>query len=181
MVPTIRPSPNTSILAPTRCGVDPCVATIVTSAAGSPRSSASATAAKTSWFMPSELYESKAVEPAPRDGFGPGPERLVEHTRASGGGELAGVRVDVREAHLVGDLEPDARVSGQRTHHELRPDGQRRLRAAQADRLVVVESDPHDGQQLRREPHEPRVAQIVGRTCLARGGQRETCGASAGA
>jgi hypothetical protein len=51
MVPTIRPSPKTSIFAPTRCGVDPVVATIVTSAAGSPRSSASATAAKTSRFM----------------------------------------------------------------------------------------------------------------------------------
>src|SRR5215467_13029788 len=50
MVPTIRPSPKTSILAPTRWGVEPRADTIVTSAAGSPRSSASATAAKTSWF-----------------------------------------------------------------------------------------------------------------------------------
>ena len=46
-----RPSANTSILAPMRCGVEPVVATIVTSAAGSPRSSASATAANTSWFI----------------------------------------------------------------------------------------------------------------------------------
>ena len=34
MVPTIRPSANTSILAPTRCGVEPMVETIVTRAAG---------------------------------------------------------------------------------------------------------------------------------------------------
>src|ERR1051325_9801654 len=47
----MRPSPNTSIFAPTRCGVDPVVDTIVTSAADSPRSSASATAANTSWFI----------------------------------------------------------------------------------------------------------------------------------
>jgi hypothetical protein len=32
----MRPSPKTSIFAPTRCGVEPVVATIVTSAAGSP-------------------------------------------------------------------------------------------------------------------------------------------------
>src|SRR4051812_5078275 len=50
MVPTMRPSAKTSILAPTRCGVDPVVETMVTSAAGSPRSSASVTAEKTSWF-----------------------------------------------------------------------------------------------------------------------------------
>src|SRR6185312_15502434 len=47
----MRPSAKTSILAPTRWGVDPVVDTIVTSAAGSPRSSASATAAKTSRFI----------------------------------------------------------------------------------------------------------------------------------
>jgi hypothetical protein len=55
MVPTVRPSRNTSILAPTRCGVEPVVDTIVTRAAGSPRSRASATAAKTSRFMLSGL------------------------------------------------------------------------------------------------------------------------------
>src|SRR5580765_6992253 len=48
----MRPSANTSILAPTRWGVEPVVATIVTSAAASPRSSAAVTAAKTSWFIP---------------------------------------------------------------------------------------------------------------------------------
>ena len=37
MVPTVRPSANTSIFAPARCGVDPLARTTVTSAAGSPR------------------------------------------------------------------------------------------------------------------------------------------------
>src|SRR5262245_18491478 len=62
MVPTRRPSPNTSILAPTRCGVEPVVETMVTSAAGSPRSSASATAAKTSWFICSDYTGLEGVE-----------------------------------------------------------------------------------------------------------------------
>src|SRR5688572_3292065 len=51
MVPTVRPSGNTSILAPTRCGVDPFAETIVTSAASSPRSSACVRASNTSWDM----------------------------------------------------------------------------------------------------------------------------------
>src|SRR5689334_2355367 len=51
MVPTVRPSLYTSIFAPTRCGVDPVVDTIVTSAAGSPFAIASDTAAKTSLFI----------------------------------------------------------------------------------------------------------------------------------
>src|SRR5512132_2787493 len=51
MVPTIRPSAKTSIFAPARCGVDPLERTIVTSAAGSPRSSAAAAAGRTSSFM----------------------------------------------------------------------------------------------------------------------------------
>ena len=51
MVPTVRPSGNTSIFAPTRCGVEPLADTIVTSAASSPRSSAFVSASKTSWDM----------------------------------------------------------------------------------------------------------------------------------
>src|SRR5437899_1528726 len=50
MVPTVRPSANTSIFAPVRCGVEPLERTIVTSAAGSPRSSAAAAAGRTSSF-----------------------------------------------------------------------------------------------------------------------------------
>ena len=54
-----------------------------------------------------------------------------------------------------------------------RPDRQRRLRAAEAERLVVVEADPDDRQQLRREADEPGVAQVVGRAGLAGGVERE--------
>ena len=52
MVPIVRPSGNTSILAPARCGVDPFDRTTVTSATGSPRRSASAAAARTSSLRP---------------------------------------------------------------------------------------------------------------------------------
>src|SRR5260221_14643980 len=51
MVPTIRPSANTSIFAPTRCGVEPVARTMVTSALGSPRSSAAAAAGRTASFI----------------------------------------------------------------------------------------------------------------------------------
>src|SRR5438874_11768406 len=48
MVPEILPSGYTSILAPTRCGVEPCAATMVTSATSSPRSSALTSSVRTS-------------------------------------------------------------------------------------------------------------------------------------
>jgi hypothetical protein len=47
----IRPSGYTSILAPTRCGVDPWAATMVTSATSSPRSSALTSSVRTSWLI----------------------------------------------------------------------------------------------------------------------------------
>ena len=65
--------------------------------------------------------------------------------------------------------------------HEGRPDRQRRLRAAQPEHLVVVEPDPDDGQQLRREADEPGVAQVVGGAGLAGGVEREAGGARRGA
>src|SRR5688572_31148052 len=46
----VRPSAKTSIFAPTRCGVEPLARTIVTSALGSPRSSAAAAAGRTASF-----------------------------------------------------------------------------------------------------------------------------------
>src|SRR5947209_16258931 len=95
MVPTIRPSEYTSILAPTRCGVDPVVETIVTSAAGSPRSSASATAAKTSWFT-WELYGPLVlVHVAGDHRLGSRNEGLANHLRTVRARELAGVRIDL--------------------------------------------------------------------------------------
>src|SRR5207253_8453825 len=53
----------------TRCGVEPCVATMVTSAAASPRSSASATAANTSRFT-LQLYEGGKGRKGRRGGKG---------------------------------------------------------------------------------------------------------------
>src|SRR5436190_24032272 len=47
----MRPSAKTSILAPTRCGVEPLARTMVTSALGSPRSRAAAAAGRTSSFI----------------------------------------------------------------------------------------------------------------------------------
>src|SRR5262245_1661705 len=189
----MRPSPKTSILAPTRCGVDPVVETIVTSAASSPRSSASATAENTSWFIGYRDYRADAAvhaagfsvlssclrsvlgssvlgsrcsvhrfavqgspecaagpgnseRPNPEPGgqslfhrsamqvtladrLGPDAERLAERPGARRGRELAAQRVDIREADPVRHLELDARPPRQRPAHELRPDGQRRLRA----------------------------------------------------
>src|SRR5438067_7672444 len=137
MVPTIRPSEYTSILAPTRCGVDPVVDTIVTSAAGSPRSSAAATAAKTSRFicldyscrsakasrsLRSALHpkgargfsRASAVELAELVRLGARQERLADHLRAARCGELAGLGVDVHEADARGHIERDARAAGER-------------------------------------------------------------------
>ena len=48
MVPTMRPSAYTTILAPAFCGVEPSVETTVTSAAGSPPCSAASAASNTS-------------------------------------------------------------------------------------------------------------------------------------
>ena len=64
-------------------------------------------------------------------------------------------------------------LPGQRPSHETGPDWQRRLRSAEAERLVVVEPDPDDRQQLRREADEPGVAQVVGGSRLASGIERE--------
>ena len=55
------------------------------------------------------------------------------------------------------------RAAGQRALHERRPDRQRRLRAAEAERLVVVEADPHHGQQSGVKPtnHASRRSLVV--------------------
>src|SRR5262245_18741344 len=151
MVPTMRPSPKTSIFAPTRCGVEPVVDTMVTSAASSPRSSASATAANTSWFILERLYggrspeafalQRSAVQIAGGGRLGPDEEGFVERLRAERRGELAGQRIDADERDPLRHLERNAGTAGQRRLHVLRPDGQRRLRAAEADGLIVVEPD----------------------------------------
>src|SRR2546423_12983871 len=74
----------------------------------------------------------------------PHEERLAESTRAAWTGELAGVRIDLDEADAVRWRERNVRASGERPNHELGPAGQRRLGSAEADRLIVVEAEPHD-------------------------------------
>src|SRR6185295_20250353 len=113
MVPTMRPSPKTSIFAPTRCGVEPCVATIVTSAAGSPRSSASATAANTSRFT-RRLYAALFVPGAEQGRLRPVDERLGDDPEAVGRGQLARIAVDIGEDDPLGHSESHARVPGER-------------------------------------------------------------------
>src|SRR6185436_7333318 len=123
----MRPSANTSIFAPTRCGVDPVVETMVTRAAGSPRSSAAATAAKTSRFIFRKYSaapcwmaglqncrkgRSKDLDPFPFPfcnpamltmqladlaRLGPGDEALRDDLGTGRRRELAGLRVDVDE------------------------------------------------------------------------------------
>src|SRR3954468_11937213 len=133
----MRPSLKTSIFAPTRCGVEPVVDTIVTSAAASPRSSAAATAAKTSWFI-GENYRtggsgaSVPMHIARDERLGTGQERFADHARARRAGQLAGVRVDLDPVDALGRVERNARVPGERAFHEHRPDRQRRARAGEA-------------------------------------------------
>ena len=88
-------------------------------------------------------------------------KRLGDHTEAAGNRPRAGVSVDVDETDAVGHVERVIGAAGERPLHERQPDGEGRLRAAQAERLVVVEPDPDHGQQLRRESHEPCVSKIV--------------------
>src|SRR5205814_7467033 len=122
MVPTVRPSANTSILAPTRWGVEPCADTIVTSAASSPRSSASVSAVKTSCDMKLNYSRLKGLLlsitsiGAARSlrGLGPGQERLVDHARATGHGQQSRAAVDVGEADVRRHVERFVAVARKR-------------------------------------------------------------------
>src|SRR5687768_861176 len=76
-----------------------------------------------------------AVQFAVFERFGAGEEGLVVGARAAGERELAGVAIDLGKRHAFRGFEVLARAPGQRRLHELGPDRQRRLRAAQADRL----------------------------------------------
>src|SRR6186713_674072 len=99
----MRPSAKTSIFAPTRCGVEPVVETMVTSAAGSPRSSASETAANTSRFT-LVIIES-AMEIAHLSRLCSTQEGFLEAFRAARRHQLAGVRIDVREGDAFWHVE----------------------------------------------------------------------------
>ena len=124
--------------------------------------------------------DSEAVEQTHLGRLGAREEGLAEDARAARRGELAGVAVDVDEGDALRRVERrcSARPASARDMNG-GPDRQRRLRAAQAERLVVVEPDPDHRQQLRREADEPGVAQVVGRAGLAGGVEREAGGARA--
>src|SRR6187200_119715 len=116
----MRPSAKTSIFAPTRCGVEPVVEMMVTSAAGSPRSSASATAANTSRFTLCRLYVGRVLLDAPASamqiallgGFGSSQERFPEAFRAVRRDEFARLRIDVREGDALRHVERDTGPAG---------------------------------------------------------------------
>src|SRR5688572_27418555 len=166
----MRPSPKTSILAPTRCGVEPFDDTIVTSAASSPRESASPSAAKTSWFisrsiqypvarsqknscwlLASGYWLLETVQFTDTERFSTRQKCFIRHTWTRGCGDLAGIAIDLDERHTLRRIERGAAAPGQRVLHERRPDRQRRLRPAQAKRLIVVKTHPHHGQELGRK------------------------------
>src|SRR6478672_885954 len=92
----------------------------------------------------------------------PGQEHLADHDRAEGtrAPPVGGVDLRVRDAGRL--AEPATRVDVEGLPHEVRPDRQRTLRARESGRGAVVEADPHQGQEVRRVAHEPRVATVVG-------------------
>src|SRR5207249_6371036 len=110
----------------------------------------------------------------------PSDERFAERLRTRGTGELAAFRADLDEADVLGDIERDAGPAGERALHELRPDRQRRLRAAQADGLIVVEAHPHHREELASEDRGPRVANVDARARLAGRVERVAGGARTG-
>src|SRR5437762_11664401 len=96
-------------------------------------------------------------------------ERLTERFRAQRTGELSGFRIDLGECDPSRGLERNIRSACGCRLHELRPDGERGLGPAEADRLIVVEAHPHDREELRSEAGEPGVSQIVGGSRIAGG------------
>src|SRR4029079_18328540 len=112
------------------------------------------------WRRIAAVRARSAVEVAHVVRFGAREERLADHFRAVRPGQFAGFAIDVHEGDAGRRLEWNAGVAGERRPHALGPDPQGRARGAQADRLVVIESDPDHREQLRREANEPGVAQV---------------------
>src|SRR5436853_3159116 len=90
----------------------------------------------------------KTMQVARLHGFGSGEKCFAQDTRAAGQRELAGIRIDIDEADAFRRVEGNARVAGERADHEVGPDWERGLRAREADRLVVVEAHPDDGEEF---------------------------------
>src|SRR5436305_886396 len=84
-----------------------------------------------------------------------------------------GDAVEVGECDAFRNVECLAGVPRECARHELRPDRKSRLRAAETDGLVIIQPDPHNGQQLGRKAHEPGISKIVCRAGLSRGIERE--------
>src|SRR5947199_7699922 len=95
-----------------------------------------------SWSVGLGSIGSEPMQSANGRRLAAGEERFAERPRAAGHRQLAGVGIDVDERDAFGWLERCVGITGERRFHELRPDRQRRLCAAQPYRLVVVEADP---------------------------------------
>ena len=95
----------------------------------------------------------------------------MDHARATGHGQQSRAAIDVGEADVRRHIERFVAVACKRARHERQPDGQRRLRAAQTERLIFIKTDPYHGEKVGREADEPRIAQVVRGAGLARGVQ----------
>src|SRR5688500_20248961 len=54
-----------------------------------------------------------------------------------------GISIYIDETDVLGHVERVIAAAGERSLHEREPDRQSGLRAAEAERLVVIETDPH--------------------------------------
>ena len=100
-------------------------------------------------------------------GLGAREEGLANHPGTAGTRQQSCVTVDVREDDAVRHRKGLAGLARQGARHERGPNRQGRLRAGQAERLVVVEADPDHRQQVRREADEPGISKVVRRSRLA--------------
>src|SRR5262249_50425883 len=100
--------------------------------------------------------------------LGTAQKRFADYDGTGRDGALAVAGVDVGEDDPGRRGELALRIGLGRLLHEVRPDRQRGLGAAEAVSVAVVEPDPHERQEPRCVPDEPRVAPVVGRARLAR-------------
>ena len=98
-------------------------------------------------------------------------------------GEQARLAIDAREHDPLRHGEIAHRIRRRRRLHELDPDRQRGARAglAPAEEAALVVADPHAGDDVRREAHEPGVGLLVRRAGLAGERPAELARARAGA
>src|SRR5207249_1544897 len=124
-----------------------------------------------------------AERPTRSEPISPGPRvtletRLLASLRTPRGGPLAARRIDLGSLDARRHEERRARLPGRGRLHEVDPYRKRGLRSRKPERVVVVEADPDDHQQIRREADEPGVASIVGGTGLSRCGKADSSGSS---